>query len=370
MSKINNVRSGSGIKQPTQQNGDRLGENSVASEHIQDLAVTEAKFGNDVISTVKIQDGAVTTDKINNDAVITAKINDGAVTASKVSSSIVITTGAQDIYDKTIKNNLIFGHVTTQSAPLGSNTKVYADNSKQRLTAVSLTEGPYLIDGRNVNFASTTSTLTTSNQNVFLTNGGNITLTLPTAGTMKFRSIRFYQSGSGSTIITDSITNWRLSVIGDCLTLISDGSSWRIESIVSQSKSVSSYSSTSANLTTGWVVKGSISLPRGIWLLTMDAMTACASNTATIMNIAFDSVGGTSAPATLINGLTQATVNHGGGIAGSTLNLNASLSNYEIDLSAAASNATTYYIKAKSNTITNNPAIKYFRFTAIRLRMS
>ena len=50
MSKLKQIRTGSVIKVPTQNSGASIGDNSIATSHVQDLAITEAKLANDVVN--------------------------------------------------------------------------------------------------------------------------------------------------------------------------------------------------------------------------------------------------------------------------------------------------------------------------------
>lgn len=69
----------------------KISDNSVTTNKLVDGSVTEPKIASNAVTTVKILDSAVTTNKINNLAVTTAKINDLAVTDAKLAANAVTT---------------------------------------------------------------------------------------------------------------------------------------------------------------------------------------------------------------------------------------------------------------------------------------
>ena len=66
----------------------KLAKDSVITEKIKNLAVTEAKLAKDSVTTDKIKNGAVTESKIASNAVTTSKIKNDSVTRDKLSSAL------------------------------------------------------------------------------------------------------------------------------------------------------------------------------------------------------------------------------------------------------------------------------------------
>lgn len=70
--------------------GSQLRDDSIATAHLEDLAVTRDKIGPAAVGTAEIENGTVTADKLDTDSVTTPAILAGAVTGTKLSVVPVI----------------------------------------------------------------------------------------------------------------------------------------------------------------------------------------------------------------------------------------------------------------------------------------
>jgi Major tropism determinant N-terminal domain len=74
-----------------------LNDDSVGTNELVGLAVTEGKIADGAVTSAKIGDGAVTSAKIGDGAVTSAKIGDGAVTSAKIGDGVVTSAKIADL---------------------------------------------------------------------------------------------------------------------------------------------------------------------------------------------------------------------------------------------------------------------------------
>lgn len=106
-----------------------VGDNSITTAMLQDLAVTTAKLNNLAVTTGKLADGSVTAAKLGALAVVTAALNDLAVTTAKLADSAVTT--------PKINNKAVDGTKLANDASVDANRAVNTDHIKDNAVATA-----------------------------------------------------------------------------------------------------------------------------------------------------------------------------------------------------------------------------------------
>lgn len=348
MSKINNPRTGSAIKQPTQQNTERLADNSVASNHIQDLAVTTSKFDDNVISTAKVQDLAIT--------------------AAKVASDVATTAGVQDLSGKTFTDAVTMQEVTTPSTPAAGDNKIYA-KTDGKVYSIDDVGTENVLNSPDTVFRTTSYTVTQNDGSILCANTGTITITLPDASVFQGPLIIARRSGatitdhrevqiapSGGAAIDNIIANRVLFNEGDSITLVTDGTDWFTQASSFRHEVIDTSGGVVLITTTGtWQNLGSVLLGRGKWILNIDA--GFETTGATNYDVAISTSSGSAVPNTLGTNVAK------GECYPTTTNASVSLQNYEVTVAGVA---TSYY--AIINPVVGSAlSTDYWRLTAVRV---